>query len=207
MDRGTIESLLDAMEGVAYFVNRDGEVSAVGRRSWRAFSQDNGAPALGDTVSVLGRPLLNFIHGSEVRQSYEAFIATLRSGRRQSLSFEFSCDSPEIRRRMRMCISSVAAGREVVGFLFQSLILEERTRPPVSLFDAEVIAGAYAAKRNWPLLRLCSYCQRVATNADAAEPEWISAEGYYRRGGGSQVRISHGICADCMRERVEPLLS
>ena len=70
--------------------------------------------------------------------------------------------------------------------------------------------GSFAHENDLPLLAMCSYCQRVAGSADQEEREWIAAENYYRRGGSSRggssaVRISHGICPRCMKERVEPL--
>lgn len=204
-ERVAMESLLDAMEGIAYLIDADGIIVAVGREGWRSFAQDNATPAMAEAEAVVGRPLLSFIHGEAVRHAYEGYLEALRSGRRRALSFEFSCDSPSLARRMRLCISTVKKGSAPAGFLFQSLLLEERMRPPVSLFDAAVITAALEEMRGQPLLSLCSYCQRVATGAE--EREWIPAESYYQRGGSSAVRISHGICPDCMRERVEPLLA
>ena len=205
VERVAVESLLDAMEGVAYLLDRDGIIVAVGREGWRSFAQDNDTSALAEAAAVVGRPLLSFVQGEAVRRAYEGYLEALRSGRRRALSFEFSCDSPTLARRMRLCISTVMAGSAPAGFLFQSLLLEERTRPPVSLFDAAVIAAAFAEGRGQPLLSMCSYCQWVAVEKNGRE--WIPAETYYRRGGTSAVRISHGICPRCMKERVEPLLA
>jgi hypothetical protein len=206
-DSVAVESLLDAMEGIAYLVDRHGVIAAVGREGWRSFAQDNDTPALAEAAAVVGRPLLSFIKGEAVRRAYEGYLEALRSGRRRALSFEFSCDSPTLARRMRLCISTVTEGIAPAGFLFQSLLLEERTRPPVSLFDAKIIAAALQEKGNLPLLTMCSYCQRVADEAEEGRREWVAAETYYRRGGSSAVRISHGICPSCMKERVEPLLA
>ncbi|HMA13626.1 MAG: hypothetical protein ACM35H_02565 [Bacteroidota bacterium] len=207
VERVAVESLLDAMEGVVYLLDRDGIIAAVGREGWRRFAQDNDTPALAEADAVVGQPLLSFIRGEAVRRAYEGYLDALRSGRRRGISFEFSCDSPTLARRMRLCISTVMEGSAPAGFLFQSLLLEERTRPPVSLFDAAVTAAALAERGGQPLLAMCSYCQRVATEGEQDRREWIEAETYYRRGGTSAVRISHGICPRCMKERVEPLLA
>lgn len=204
LDQKTVKSLLDAMEGVTYLLDPEAVIVAVGERGWRSFAELNGAPDLAAAASVLGRSLLDLVQGQEVRQSYEGFLTALRRETCRSLSFEFSCDAPAMARRMRMSISVVAEGDRLVGFLFQSLLLEERSRPPVSLFDPEVITGMLASRKGWPILRLCSYCQRVKAESDTTE--WIPAELYYQRGGTSQVRVSHGICPTCMREVVEPLL-
>jgi hypothetical protein len=54
---------------------------------------------------------------------------------------------------------------------------------------------------------MCSYCQRVAWPPGRARRrrEWIEAEEYYRRGGASEIRISHGICPPCYKDVVGPL--
>jgi len=207
LDPATAESFLDAMEGVCYLVDLEGRLSAVGRHTWHAFASENGAPQLCKPDSVLGRPLIDFIAGLEVRQSYLAFMDKLLSGKRRSLHFEAGCDSPDVHRRMRMCISTVAARDKITGFLFQSLTLEEHERPPVDLFDKAAILSQVAARSHLPILRMCSYCQSVAREHVAEDSEWVSAEAYYRLGGTSEVRISHGICPICMAERVEPLLA
>lgn len=207
LDPATAESFLDAMEGVCYLTDPEGRIRAVGRRGWRSFASENGAPQLCDLDSVLDRPLVDFIAGAEVRRSYLAFLEKLLSGKRRSLHFETRCDSPGVRRRLRMCISTVAVQDRVAGFLFQSLTLEEHERPPVDLFDAAAMLAHLAARSDLPILRMCSYCQNVAPEHEAADSEWISAETYYRLGGTSNVRISHGICPACMTDRVEPLLA
>lgn len=207
LDPATAECFLDAMEGVCYLVDLEGRLNAVGWRGWNSFAAENGAPQLSDLGSVLGRPLIDFIAGTEVRRSYLAFMEKLLSGRRRSLHFETGCDSPGVHRRMRMCISTVAAQDRVTGFLFQSLTLEEHERPPVDLFDKAAILSQIAERSHLPILRMCSYCQSVAREHEAADSVWVSAEAYYRLGGTSEVRISHGICSVCMTERVEPLLA
>jgi len=204
MDRKTTESLLNAMEGVVYLVDPEAVIIAVGERGWRSFAELNDAPDLADATAVVGRPLLDLVQGEAVRQAYEGFLTTLRHDAARCLSFEFSCDAPAMARRMRMSISAVAEGERLAGFLFQSLLLEEHSRPPISLFDPEVITGILAKRKDWPFLHLCSYCQRVSMGSET--PEWIPAERYYQRGGTSEVRISHGICPTCMKEQVEPLL-
>jgi hypothetical protein len=196
------ESLLDAMEGVCYVVDSEGVISVVGRPRWRAFAEQNNASRLGAASNVVGRSLLDFVQGEEVRQSYRSFTEELQSGRRQSVSFEFSCDAPEKSRRMRMCITPILAGGRISGFLFQSVLLEENLRPPIDLFDPQVLMAELAAARQLPILKMCSYCQFVAAPSVSVDAEWVSAETYYRRGGTSEVRMSHGICPGCMTERV-----
>lgn len=206
LDAPTSEALLDAMEGIAYLVDDKGLIQAVGGRRWKSFACENGAEALAEPPAVVRRPILGFVQGDEVRRSYARFLQTLRDGRREAVRFSYRCDAPETRREMRMCISAVRAGDKLTGFLFQSLVLTEESRPPVDLFDPEVIKAEVAAQARLPIVHMCSYCQRVRSDCSDGEQEWVTAEAYYGGGGTSRVRISHGICPECINERLEPMI-
>ena len=57
------------------------------------------------------------------------------------------------------------------------------------------------------VVKLCSYCQRVAWPDDDAvtAPEWIEAAEYYWRGGVSDVVISHAVCENCYQRVIGSL--
>ena len=61
----------------------------------------------------------------------------------------------------------------------------------------EASAGAATA----PLV-ICSFCRNVAWPIGAPEDEasWIAIPAYYRRGGSSDVVVSHGICPGCVEQ-------
>lgn len=206
MDRGFLGSvhirrLLDALEGVTYVTDRSGVIQEVGAAAWNDFAEENGAPHL--TVdAVRGRSIFDMVAGEDVRDVYRSMHQAVVSGDRPRACFTFRCDSPGTERLMRMSISRLH-GEQDFGVLYQSQLIRSENRPTMELFSREHLEAAArddaAARR---LLVLCSYCQRVT---DDDEPRrWIEATTYYAEGGSSDVRISHGICADCLSHLMQP---
>jgi len=197
-------TLLEAMEGVCYLVGPDRHIRACGGDHWRRFAGDNGGPS---PDSIVGRDLFDFVLGDRVRACYADLMARMIAGRLGGASFGFRCDSPGLRREMRMSITPLREAGEVSAFLFQSVTLNERSRAPVSLFDF-ARGPTRGADADLPLLAMCSYCQKVRHPAGSEEGDgqWVEAEDYYRMGGASDVRISHGICEPCFhRAKAEAL--
>lgn len=197
----TVQTILDAMAGVAYAVEPDGRILAVGRRGWRLFALENGAVELAETESLIGRNLLDFLAGEGVRRAYARMLERIRQGEPQ-ITFPCHCDSPGICRDMRMTITPLRRNRMLRGFLFQSITLAEHTRPPIRLYEFD---GDHSSE-DAPLLGMCSLCERVCPGpedcSDVTAP-WMEAESYYARGGSSHVRISHTVCPLCFRHWVQ----
>lgn len=202
----TLPEVLDGLDGVAYFVDPEGRLTAFGTRQWKDFAECNGAADLADCRRLIGRPLLDMVRGDTVRRSYKDIFRTLSSGDREAVRFEFRCDAPDVERRMRMSVSTIRHGQQMAGFLFQSLILREDSRPPVDIFDASVLRAEVADGANLPIVRMCSFCQQVSTASDEQSSEWVEPKVYYQMGGDGKVRISHAICPTCREERIEPLI-
>lgn len=181
--------LLNALEGVCYICGFDGEILAVGEDNWAEFAVANAAQEGPQASGLIGTNLFQYISGEEVIASYESCFDAIRSGRSRTVSFTYRCDAPDIRREMRMCLSGISVDAVPRAVLMQSLTLDERERPPVSLFD---IANARASEATLPLVTLCSYCHDVK-QGDA----WVTAEHYYAHGGAERMRVSHGICPQC----------
>lgn len=196
-ERLSAGSLLEALDGVAYVVGLDGRIRACGSGNWERFAIANDGDTL-DPKSLIGLDLLSIVQGDDVRGTYRAFHEALAAGRRARVGFAFRCDSPEMRRDLWMSISPIRSEGSVVALLYQSIVQAESTRPRMPLFDFAAHSGAGT---DIPMILLCSWCQKVrwppgrtATDRDA---EWIEAEDYYRRGGTSDVLISHGMCPAC----------
>jgi hypothetical protein len=94
-----------------------------------------------------------------------------------------------------------------VAVLYQSITISETARVPLPLFAADLLTGRTPAGIDDLIVKLCSYCQRVAwPEYDAvADPEWIEASEYYWRGGVSDVVISHAVCEQCYRRVIGQL--
>lgn len=189
------DDVLDALSGISYVTDTAGTIRGVGASRWTAFSNANAAQDL--TVdNVIGRSIFDFISGTEVKNSISKALGNLANGAASEWVMPYRCDSPAQKRNMRLSVSPIMSNCAVDGFLFQSVVLNEEQRPPLDIFDAVQIATQMAAIRSLPMISMCSWCQRIRT-ADDAEPEWIEAEEYYRRGGSSNVALTHTICPGC----------
>jgi hypothetical protein len=193
--------LLDAMEGIVYVVDPDGYVLACGRTAWDRFLVDNGGPSWLRADRVLGRNLFACIAGAEVVSRYRAWLHAMAQDYRGPLTFLFRCDSPNEMRQMRMSISRIDREHRIFGFLFQSIHVAIEYRPPLNIYDSALHQQELANDKSLPIVGICSFCQRLQCpghdGTGAEEGDWVSAEEYYRRGGSSRVRLSHGICPRC----------
>ena len=104
-------------------------------------------------------------------------------------------------------VQVIRSGGKIDGFMFQSCLLNEAPRPSLPIFDFKAMELRRHQGEVLPLISMCSYCQRVRDpGTERADVEdWIVGEEYYRRGGSSEVQISHGICPDCYATQVKRL--
>lgn len=201
----TAQSLLDALEGVAYIVDLDGCILAIGNSNWNDFAADNGTADL-TGISVVGRSIYACISGRDVRESYKTFADVITKREEASISFQYRCDAPEIRRDMRLCISPIKENNEIVALLYQSLVIAEQDRPRINLFDPAKMSAMALVPPGATITTVCSYCHDVLLVCpDSENPEaWVEPEEYYRAGGISDVWVSHGICPGCHDRLMAP---
>jgi len=200
----TAATLLDALEGIAYLLGRDGAILALGQRNWTAFARENGGnPRV--LATAPGDNLFDAIRGEEVRRATRLHLAALFERRHAEIVIACRCDSPDIRRELRLAMRPVEEAGAVVAVLCQALTVSETLRPPLDLFSAEAMTAYLRETAHLPIVRMCSYCHRIALPREAPR-EWVEADEYYRRGGGAAVRISHGICPACHESWVRPFL-
>ena len=195
-------ALLDAIEGVAYIVAADGTILGFSRGPFLS---------VGDTRTpwkphgAVGRNLFGMLHGPEIAQAYRTLHDAVWSGGLSSFGFEYRCDEPSVERHMRMSLSRVIEAGRPIAVLYQSLMLHEVRRAPIPLFGDNLLAVLHPHPDR-PSIVICSYCHDVAWPGDGNEREWVSAPEYYRRGGHTEVQVSHGICPACYARVVEPAL-
>jgi len=190
MLRFSARELLNGLEGTAYVVDAQWRLVAVGQPNWRKFSDDNGGGALADEGALLGRPLADFIDGEPVRSLWASALASLDQGGVESVVVPYRCDAPTVHREMRMAVSAVIGEDGERYFLFHSVTLTERIRPPLRIFAPQARMGG-----NPPLVAMCSFCHSIRPG-DEDHP-WKTPEAYYADGGVSQVDITHSVCPDC----------
>jgi hypothetical protein len=186
-----IGDTLDALDGVAYWTDAAGVIEGAGARSWAAFTE--AAEADLPLSSVVGRNLFDVIAGDDVRGVYRTLHDEVLHQRRHRATFAFRCDAPEIKRDMRMTMGPLRRGDEVVGVLYHSQIISARQRPPMHLLSYHDAPVAVAADSR-PIVTMCSFCHDLRWPGAS---EWVAPEVYYQRGGGSDVRLSHGVCEAC----------
>lgn len=185
--------------GISYAVDLQGQLAFIEPDEWTRFALENERPALADIDALMATPLASYLD-----QPSSVLLSTLLQladeGQAPTLTYDFRCDAPALEREMRMEISTLQRHGNTLGLLFRTTLLAKRTRDHISILDSTIWTDPAL-----PILRMCSYCKRVAYPEGGAT--WISATDYEAAGGSGHVRISHGICPQCERDIVEPLLA
>ncbi len=196
------QALLDALEGISYLTTPDGTILAVGQPGWDEFAISARTTKV-HAGWVIGQSLFSFVSGADVRQVQKALHDQVVSGATSRVSLHYRCDDAVTERHMRMSLTPILRESEVVGVLYHSILLEQFTRPRIGLFEHyNRVPDTY---NDGQILKICSYCHDVAWPIPQ-QPEtflWIEPDDYYRRGGTSDVLVSHGICPVCY-DRVLP---
>ncbi len=152
--------------------------------SWDAFACDNSAPEL-VRDRVVGAPLWDFIAGSATREVYRRLLEQVRT-HDIPLLIPFRCDSPDMRRFMRLVIAPIHEG----AVQFDAVLVREEPRSPAAFLDPSVV-------RTDELMLMCSWCKKIP----AGESEWLELEEAIPRldlfGLEHLPEISHTICPNC----------
>lgn len=185
--------VLDALAGVSYWTDLEGYLRGGGVRNWNAFAAENGAAEF-RLESLIGQNLFDFIQGDAVKEVYRTLHESVVLKRRPKVTFTYQCDSSDLARTMRMSLGPLHEDGAVTGVLYHSQVLTERHRPPLALLDY-ADAARQLMDDTAPIVGICSFCHLVSI--DATRQEWVPPETYYREGGQSEVRLSHGICPNC----------
>ena len=188
--RFSAQELLNNLDGVAYLVDARWRFVAFGSPNWRKFSDDNGGGAAVDEEALIGLPLTDFIHGQAVVSLWTSALTLVAQGKVASVVVPYRCDGPFVHRDLRMVVSGIKSEDGGRYYLFQSMTLNERIRPPVPIFDPRERLG-----QNLPLVAMCSFCHSLRSGAE--DGLWQTPEAYYAGGGISQVDITHSVCPRC----------
>lgn len=168
-----------------YHIDRDDRLVAINE----AYLCDGVAVGLGVQRSdtVLGRRLWDLI--PQAAAWYEPLVRVTRIERR-SFAFAFRCDTPDLRRLMRMQIEA-GPNDEVC---FTSSVIRQQARAHVALLEPAAAIGL-------DLVSMCSWCKRVRAGDD-----WLEVEPALERLGidahDPMPGVSHGICPRCKAELV-----
>jgi hypothetical protein len=198
-----LEKILDAMDGIACAVDADHRIVAVGRREWDRLAAENGAPGL-PPDSLVGRHLFEFVVEPGMRQAYRVLADRIISTGEPAV-ITARCDSAGAAREVRLSIGRLPLPDNGPGLLFQARIVTDAVRPRLDTFDLNALLAALKQQSDLPIVTMCSFCRQFRPPGSSDENDWISSDEYYRLGGSSRVRVSHGLCADCDAARFPDL--
>ena len=129
--------------------------------SLAAFAMACGVPQL--TInSVIGTSLFASMEGAAVRDACRRLHASVCRGRRPVVAYEYRCDAPDMKRRMRMSISPVTRPRGPIMALYQSQIVDKSPRLPFRLLSSDRRAAAAGRHPGGEQVALCSFCHDIA---------------------------------------------
>jgi hypothetical protein len=174
---------IDPSHTLIYRIDAAGKLTHV-NAEWSEFALHNeGESVLPDRV--LGTGLLAAIADETVRELYIRMIKRARAG--VPVQFRYRCDAPDKRRTFEMNIRLLEGG-EVE---FASKLVHEEARPTIPLLET-------GGLRDERLLRVCSWCQKVALPDDTWVPVEESVEILHLLEAERLPGITHGICDPCM---------
>lgn len=174
-----------------YELDTDDRVAAV-CDAWDAFARENGAHT---TVApaVLGRPLWEFVAGAETKHLLRRIVGSVRASARP-VEAPFRCDGPGLERHMTFRAEPLEGG----GMRITTRLLREVPRAGADRADAR------DARPPGEMITMCSWCNRIRTNAGWLEvPDAVRHLGLFAAT--SLPPITHGMCTGCL-EAMEPLL-
>lgn len=167
---------------ISYRIDADDRIVAV-NEAWDEFARANDGEKA-TSGAVLGRPLWAFIADTTIHDIYRRLVKIARDGRPSR--FRYRCDSPAERRVFHMSIVSAEAGQVV----FTSQLETSTPRPPIPLLAA-------GRRRSEILVRICSWCHRVAWPGEPWHTLEDSAERLQLLEPNEMPGTTHGICDDC----------
>jgi len=101
-------------------------------------------------------------------------------------------------------VSALTTRGRLLGVLYQSTLLSTKERVPLEFLSDSEATREERRLSGLPFVKICQFCADVTMKAWGEE--WVKPIDYYRRGGETEVRLSHGVCPECERTRLEPLV-
>jgi hypothetical protein len=176
--------MCEIQECLSYVIDARDQIVSVGG-GWDHFATLNGAPRDLFSDRILSRSFWDFISGDAVEHVYRVMLGKVRLG--QHLEFLFRCDSPQLRRFLKLRMTPAGGG--AVEFITTTIRTEDR-----------VPVGAAFSTNPTPtgeLVVACSWCNKLQTGTD----DWEEAEDAVRTlklfDGEKNSALSHGMCNTC----------
>ena len=177
---GFARAVLDALPMTIWTCDLEGRITSV-NRAWARFAEANGAPALADPATMVGRSIWSGVTDAASREQLERGMALLRAGRAPFVRWEFPCDAPDEPRVFLMQLSPVrtapADPHAVSGYVFSTVDITASHRSREALIDTGIALSrtldldrvfAEVAQQVRRAVRGDSFCLAVADEETAA---------------------------------------
>jgi signal transduction histidine kinase len=166
--------VLDAVPVTIYSVDLDGHITLTNRASSRS-PQANASSPPADESPVVGMSIWNAMSDVASRDQIEHAMATLRTGRAQSVTWEFACSPQEGDRVCLMQVSAMREGHAVTGFVFSTVDITPSHRSREVLIDtgmalARTISADRIIQEVGSQLRRIAACDGIAIALADADP-------------------------------------
>lgn len=152
---------------------------------WLAFARENGAPQL-TREEVLGRSLWDFIAGAETRQLYQTLLERVRASNASTV-VPFRCDSPTLRRYMRLELTPEPDG----SVQFDGVLERVEQTVPYNLLEQSY-------PRSVQMLTLCSCCKRILMENCGWLEIGAVADRLDLLHKSIAPKLRHSLCPDCL---------
>ncbi|MGM0596984.1 MAG: hypothetical protein ACQES9_08105 [Myxococcota bacterium] len=128
--------------------------------NWNKFALENkgGEEVLAENLK--GKSLWSQIKDDETRQIYLDLVNKVRKTG-NSLSVNAYCDSPELKRKLKIIISPLADN----GIRFESRFIKLTPRKRLAILDVDV-------PRNEEFIKICSFCKNIEVQSE----QWKTTE-------------------------------
>ncbi len=174
-----------------YVINRQDVITSV-CPLWLAFARENGAPQL-TGEAVIGRPLWEFIEGQETTHFYQLLLQRLRSNNASTI-VPFRCDSPTLRRYMRLELTPDSEG----NIRFDGVLERVEQTVPYQMLEPTF-------PRSAQMLTLCSCCKRILVESCG----WLElgdvADRLRLRTKPQAPKLRNSICPECLAVASAPI--
>jgi len=128
--------VLDALSLTVWSVDLDGRITSA-NASWSRFAVDNGAPALSDESSIVGRSVFDGADATS-RDQIERAMTLLRQRIVPVVRWEFPCSSASEERVFLMQVTALDDGNTVTGYVFSTVDITPSHRSREALINTGI---------------------------------------------------------------------
>jgi hypothetical protein len=169
---------------IIYHIDSENNIYQI-NQAWDEFAMSNDAAYL-IRDKIVGNNIFSFISSEAMREIWSHIFKRCRRG--ADLIFDYRCDSPDVKRFMKMELKSLPDNH--IKFI-STIINEEK-------IDLKVIDTSL--KRNENKISMCSWCKKIRLS----EHTWLEIDKAIDHLNlffvDNMPQITHGICKTCKKE-------